>query len=687
MMTMGKLQATYSAGATRNLVVSGALILSDRRRRTKDRGRFPRPHAILIALTVIVSSILDCAAPANAQNPTEAMYSIDELARFRPVERVGMFSSYDRSGGNDDGFTGRYSYLRKEGDGLVIAELKGAGVLTRIHTPTPIDAPIEFYIDGEPTPGIAMPFSDIFRGDRPPFTGDRVGHALGGYYAFTPIEFARSIKVIVRAPRLLFYQINYALYAPRAEFTPRARAPSAQIDRYADLAPGATATLYETAEPGRIVSLRLGPVSAFVSPARDIDLRVTWDGAAQPAIEAPVGDLFGFGFGEPAARSALFGEQDGWLYLNAPMPFRRGARIELVSHRANGPPVRVLSELVVSPEGRADDEGMLHARWRRENPTTAGRPFNLLDLRGRGHVVAFAVQTQGLEPGHTGFFEGDDIVTIDGRLAIHGTGSEDMFNGGYYALPGRWDGRGSMPALLSGALGYNRQTSRTGGYRVLLGDAYSFSRSLRFDLEHGPENNAMPADYTGVSLFYLDRAAGVGEPSPNAAQRTVTGPSAFRVFFFPILGLDMMINASLAPGGRDIGAGWIATARFARDTDGTPEGLTAVDDTTYDDTFDPPTLVLRVEAPRSGRYAVFAEALSGPDAAMLQLRVNDDPVGAALDFYAPAPANSGQRLLGEVDLDAGVNRLYLTLPGRNTLSQGSGVDLISIEGRLLAVEE
>jgi hypothetical protein len=167
----------------------------------------------------------------------------------------------------------------------------------------------------------------------------------------------------------------------------------------------------------------------------------------------------------------------------------------------------------------------------------------------------------------------------------------------------------------------------------------------------------------------------------------VTGPSAFKVTFFPILGLDMMINAALSPSGKDLGTGWIATARFARDTDGTPEGLAAVDDAINDDTFDPPMLVLRIEAPRAGRYAVFAEALSGPDAAMLQLRVNDDPVGTALDFYAPAPANPGPQRLGEVDLDAGLNRLYLTLPGRNALSQGSGVDLISIEGRLLRPAE
>jgi hypothetical protein len=55
-----------------------------------------------------------------------------------------------------------------------------------------------------------------------------------------------------------------------------------------------------------------------------------------------------------------------------------------------------------------------------------------------------------------------------------------------------------MPARLTGALGYDRQISRTGGYRVLLGNAYSFSRRLRFNYEHGPDNNAMPADYAAA---------------------------------------------------------------------------------------------------------------------------------------------------------------------------------------------
>ncbi|HYI42886.1 MAG TPA: hypothetical protein VD768_04615, partial [Sphingomicrobium sp.] len=164
-------------------------------------------RSLLLLLIVAVG------APAVAQSPLTPMFDLGQLARFRPVE-VGMFSSYDRTGNNDDGFSGAHSFLRKEGDGLVIAELKGPGALTRIWTPTPIDEPIEFYIDGETRPRIRLPFSALFTGRQAPFTGELVGQGLGGYFSYVPIEFERSIKVVVRAPKLQFYQINYVLYAP-----------------------------------------------------------------------------------------------------------------------------------------------------------------------------------------------------------------------------------------------------------------------------------------------------------------------------------------------------------------------------------------------------------------------------------------------------------------------------------------
>jgi hypothetical protein len=111
------------------------------------------------------------------------------------------------------------------------------------------------------------------------------------------------------------------------------------------------------------------------------------------------------------------------------------------------------------------------------------------------------VQAQGMAGDVTRFFEGDDQVTLDGELVIHGTGSEDAFNGGWYDEPGRWSTRVSFP--LSGCLDYQKELGRTGAYRFFLSDTYAFERSARFAIEHGPVNNDVIADYSGVVYLYM----------------------------------------------------------------------------------------------------------------------------------------------------------------------------------------
>ena len=623
--------------------------------------------------------LLGVTAPAAAQSPLPGMLDVAQLARVRPVT-VGMFSSYDRTGLNDDGFSGKHSYLRKEGNALVIAELKGPGAITRIWIPTPIDAPIEFYIDGERRPRIVMPFDQLFSGTRAPFTGPLVGRGAGGYWSYVPIEFARSVKVLVRAPTLQFYQLNYALYPPgtRLRSTGVPPSPTLQADpegrtvtSQAVLAPGRSVTLFETDRPGRITSLRLGPASAFAGDARDIDIRISWDGAARPAVEMPAAEFFAYSFGDPATRSLLLGTDNDTNYVRLPMPFSRSAKIELVSRRTGGAPLPIRAELTVSDRGRSADEAYFHARWNRETRARRGVPFPMLDVSGRGQLVGFTLQVQGAVPGDTGFFEGDDVVTIDGRRAIHGTGTEDAFNGGWYGLPGRWNERSSHP--LNGALDYSRQLARTGGYRLLVGDAYSFNRRLNFTVEHGPERNEAEGDYAGAVFFYLDRPEGL--PAAQVERRVIRA-DRFRVGTNPAAGLDSLIDASLTPQGKELPTGWVSTVRFVR-TGG-------ADKVVFDDTWGPPLVSFRVEAPQTGRYGIFVDALTGPASAKLQLRdSNFQAVGSPTDFYAAIEGRSGFVKLGEFDLTAGINLLHLTMPERNPASRGAEVAIIDLEGRLL----
>src|SRR5215203_5165439 len=142
----------------------------------------------------------------------EQLYRLDKLPEFKQSAKIGMFSSYDRTGGNDDGFRGTYSFIRRETGGLVIAEMNGPGVITRIWTPTPSDDLIEFYFDGEIVPRISEKFIDLFSGKKFPFLAPVSGIGAGGFYTYTPLAYKKSVKVIVKSDNFNFYQINYVTY-------------------------------------------------------------------------------------------------------------------------------------------------------------------------------------------------------------------------------------------------------------------------------------------------------------------------------------------------------------------------------------------------------------------------------------------------------------------------------------------
>lgn len=631
----------------------------------------------------------------------DALSRPDLLPRFRDGIRTGMVSSYDRSGGNDDGFSGKYSFVRKEAGGLVLADLAGPGAITRIHTPTPTEDIVEFYFEGEAEPRLRLKVVELFDGTRPPFVAPLAGWGGGGYFSYVPLTYRKSCKIVLRAQAFQFYDINYAVFpagtevptyeepaspdlAERLERAAAllrrtgsdvgdAMAPAGAADAVTELtrksvrvslAAGTAATIFESRRPGRIVGLRLGPAAAFAGDGRDILLRAYWDGDAEPAIDAPVGDLLGYSFGEPAARSLLFGTaEDGRGYLYFPMPYERSARIELVSERSGGAPVEVEAEIVTVPAGKGPDEGLFYARWRRENPCVTGRPFTYLRAAGRGHVVGVVLQAQGLESGHTGFFEGDDRAVIDGELAVPGTGSEDSFNGGWYDVPGRWEKRLSLP--LSGCLDYKKPLARTGGYRLFLNDAYAFARSIDHTIEHGPEGNAVPTDYASVVYFYADGRPEGLEPARPAAERRVAGLD--RVVFVP--GWSVPIHTTS-----------FGNATFAKAvvTAGDKRVRVFSMRTAGADIFGPHHVAFVCDLPEGGSYRVLIKAVLGPDQGIVRVYERDRPAGRAVDLFAAVRAVGEPVELGVFALEKGDNVLYLNLVGANPKAKGMGMDLAEI---------
>lgn len=502
--------------------------------------------------------------------------------------------------------------------------------------------------------------------------------------------------MLVRAKQVQFYQINYARYrddAPLGTWQSELSAEYRQHQQRAAalfascgsdlsshvtaagsscttqrtnvvLEPGATATLLQTDQPGRIAGLRIAPASALAGKNRDLLLRIHWDDAEQPAVLCPAGDFFGYAWGRPAMKSLLVGTAADVDYCYFPMPFDKSARIELISERTEGPAVELRAEVVYAPVPRAAQEGRFHAVWRRENPTTIGQPFTFLQTQGNGHVVGCVLQAQGMASGNTLFFEGDDETTLDGETTIRGTGSEDFFNGGWYDVPGRWEKQLSFP--LSGCLGYQKHLGRTGGYRLLLGDAYPFRQSVRQTIEHAGTDNSLPTDYCAVTYLYLLGDAPLAHALPPAAARKVVDPK--QIVFTPSWSVPIHAftfrGATLSKRDEEIAGQKVGLLRMRA------EGQ---------DWFGPPFISLVCDMPAAGKYEISIEALQGPEQAIVQLFQNEVPAGAAVDLYAAESRRESALRVGTLTCDEGPLNLMLKLVDRNPQSRGLGLDLISIQ--------
>ncbi|MFC1792961.1 glycoside hydrolase family 172 protein [Planctomycetota bacterium] len=649
---------------------------------------------ILVTLSLSIYSVEKSAADEWAPGIQE-LYRLDRLAVFKESLEVASVSSYDRTGGNNDGFGGQYSFVRKEKDGLVLADLQGPGVIYRIWTPTPTDDMLEFYFDGENEPSIRVKFRDLFLGKHPIFVRPLVGYGAGGFYSYVPLTYEKSCKVFIRAERLQFYQINYARY-PKG--TPIASFPKQQADEYnshlekaielfgsygADvssyavppggsierfitnvrLKPSETKKIFEINHPGRIVGIHISPSGALVDKDRGIILRAYWDSDEEPAILCPAGDFVGYAWDEPATKSLLIGTANGKNYCYFPMPFDKSARIELISEGNSDKEIELQAEVLFVPIGRRENEGKFYAIWRRENPTTKGKPFTFIETEGRGHLVGFIQQSQGFKSGNTYFFEGDDQTTIDGKLVIHGTGSEDFYNGGWYDVTGRWDSKRSFP--LSGCLTYKKHLGRTGGYRFLLGDAYSYRKSILQTIEHAPTDNDLLNDYCAVTFLYSrDRPTCEFTLSAPVERKVV---DLKRIVFatwwnIPIDSFSYRTTTlkknSEKLEGKDV--------RFlSLRAEGT-------------DTFGHHFISFICELPVTGRYRVSIDVVKGPSQGKIQIFVDEAPVGPQVDLYATERKIVEDEYVSTLDLIEGPNRLLFKLVGKHPESQGLGLDLTNI---------
>lgn len=484
---------------------------------------------------IIICALLSC-TPAVKKNfdyssELELLSRPDLLPAFRSHCIVEQISSYDRTGGNDDGFNGTYSFLRKENGKLVIADLKGPGIINRIWTPTPTNDTLEFYFDGEKEARLKIRFEDLFSNKQYPFVAPVCGEGVGGFYCYLPIPYKETCKIVLNGHSIKFYQIQYRnmpehdIESFSTDLSPQAKvalqkvcrtwqtstkpdiqnftkgkSKTYQIEELSfSLVPGEEKVIFQQNIPGRIIGFE---INSKQNLPKNIMLHAVWDKEEIPAINIPLQDFFGYAQEKPSMNGMLIGSKSGRHYCFLPCPFDSTARIKLQYWPGKGETVSISTKVYYNTEKRdKQKEGKLYTFWHREVNPKQGKYYDFLSVKGKGHYIGTIHQAQGLYPNNMEFFEGDDSTYIDGKFRIHGTGSEDYYNGGWYDLPGKWDGAKSLP--LHGCLSYHLKAAYTGGYRFYTSDKLSFEKEFYIGIEHGMVGNMYPVDYSSVAFYYL----------------------------------------------------------------------------------------------------------------------------------------------------------------------------------------
>jgi len=602
---------------------------------------------------------------------------IDLLPRFQEKVISKQISSYDTTGGNDDGFSGKYSYIRKENGNLVLAELEGPGIIHRIWTPTPTNDTIQFYFDGETKPRIELKFIDIFSGKQYPFKRPVVGNEVGGYYCYIPIPYKKSCKILYKGDRMQFFQIQYSEVSQErinASFPEKySDAENEALEKavslwsnYGDnilnmlhyrqevktfsknftIRPGETIPFFTLKKGGRILGIEITPEAKINERFKDLILRAEWDNDPVAAINSPLSDFFGYAFGKPSVKSLLLGVRGGIHYCYIPMPFDISAAMELqfLKNSLNTQTeIPVSIKVFYAETKRSANEGKFYAEWRREKNPETGKPYLILNKSGRGHYIGTLLQSQGLNHGVTIFFEGDDQCFVDGELRLHGTGSEDYFNGGWYALPDRWDQAFSLP--VHGCLGYSIPLARTGGFRFMVTDKISFEEEIVLTIEHGPVNNTVPVDYVSVAFYYSDTPPILNDlPASDLLGRIETPDTLeYRIQLLPV--------KSLSNGAT------LSRNNFKDEKSG--QNYNSFKLETYNNGF----ARFELEFPYAGEYKLLLSYLRCPEGGQFDVNQRQIPVRRDINGYAPENTFIEKEYMGNLYVDEGANTITVMLKG------------------------
>jgi hypothetical protein len=261
-------------------------------------------------------------------------------------------------------------------------------------------------------------------------------------------------------------------------------------DRIQYIQPGDTAVIFNAEGAGVINHIWLTFNDArpnwlekegSATPA-ELVIRMYWDNAAEPAVEAPIGDFFASGFGlHNEVRSLPVLVEGGDAYnCYWQMPFRKAARITVTNDGKKAARSFYYhidyTELKQLPRNTA----YFCAQYRQEFPEKTGSDYLIADISGKGHYIGTVMSVRSRSP--YWFGEGDIKYYVDGEKepSTWGTGTEDYFLSawGFTENLNPYSGCSYM------SKGEEDLGARYTLYRWHVKDPVRFTRSFRFEIEH-----------------------------------------------------------------------------------------------------------------------------------------------------------------------------------------------------------
>lgn len=292
-------------------------------------------------------------------------------------------------------------------------------------------------------------------------------------------------------------------------------------DKNADaraIEPGATLTLADVKGNGRFTHLWITIAAQSPDHLRELVIRMTWDDAATPAVECPIGDFFAQGPGKYVEFHSAPVSVGGQMALNCywPMPFRKHAVITVTNEGDKRVNAFYYNFDYRLERGSQRNIEYFHTQYRNFFPAPKGKQLTIAEVKGIGHYVGTVVSVLANSDGWWG--EGDDNFFIDGaeKPQISGTGTEDYFCGA-------WDFGHTFQTPYFGVTFYDnpdkggeKRSIQNTVYRWHVLDPVPFEKSLLFTLEHGRggwdlDRQPLRNHYTTLGLYYVDHPERDGE--------------------------------------------------------------------------------------------------------------------------------------------------------------------------------